>query len=75
MLCQLEIKKERKKSVNKHGKSGKRYCNTIKLIVYWRFLVEIYNRKKIGESVLFIQLNNYHPNIKLDIELNPSKFI
>ena len=75
MLCQLEIKKERNKSVNKHGKNGKRYCNTIKLIVYWRFLVEIYNRKKIGESVLFIQLNNYHPNIKLDIELNPSKFI
>ena len=32
-------------------------------------------KKKIGYNVLFNRLNNNHPNIKLTIELNPSKFL
>ena len=29
----------------------------------------------MGDNVLFDRLNNYHPNIKLTIEVNPSKFL
>ena len=38
-------------------------------------MYEIYSKKKIGYNVLFNRLNNNHPNIKLTIELNPSKFL
>ena len=34
-----------------------------------------YSRWKLGDNVLFDRLNNYHPNIKLTIEVNPSKFL
>ena len=30
---------------------------------------------KIGDNVLFNQLKNYHPNIKLTTRLNPSKYL
>ena len=46
-----------------------------KPIFYHRFVGGIYSRQRLGESVLFYQLNNYHPNIKLTIEVNPSKFL
>ena len=36
---------------------------------------DIYNRRKIGDNVLFKRLKNYHLNIKLTKELNSSKFI
>ena len=38
-------------------------------------MYEIYSKRKIGHNVLFNRLNNYYPNIKLTIELNPSKFL
>ena len=38
-------------------------------------MYEIYSKRKIGYNVLFNRLNNYYPNIKLTIELNPSKFL
>ena len=38
------------------------------------FLVTM-SRRKLGDNVLFDQLNSYHPNIKLTIEVNPSKFL
>ena len=38
-------------------------------------MYEIFSKKKIGYNVLFNRLNNNHPNIKLTIELNPSKFL
>ena len=37
------------------------------------YIDDIYSRPKLGDSVLFEQLNNYHSNIKLAIEVNPSK--
>ena len=46
-----------------------------KHIFYHRFVDDIYSRWKLGDNLLFDQLNNYHPNIKLTIELNPSKFL
>ena len=46
-----------------------------KPIFYLRFVDEIYSRQKLGDNVLFNQLNNYHPNIKLTIQINPSKFL
>ena len=46
-------------------------CNTF----YQRFADDIYSIKKIGDNALFYRLNNYHPNIKLAIELNPRKFL
>ena len=46
-----------------------------KPIFYWRFLDDIYSRRKLGDNVLFNQLNSYHPNIKLTIEVNTSKFL
>ena len=42
---------------------------------YHIFLDDIYSRRKLGDNVLFDLLNNYHPNIKLTIEVNPSKFL
>ena len=30
---------------------------------------------KIGSNIFFNQLNNYHPNIKVTIKLNPSKYL
>ena len=42
---------------------------------YRRFVDDIYSRQKLGDNVLFDPLNNYHPNIKLTIEVNPSKFL
>ena len=45
-----------------------------KPIFYHRFVDDIYTRRKLGDNVLFDQFNSYHPNIKLTIEVNPSKF-
>ena len=44
-----------------------------KPIFYRRFVGEIYSRQKLEDNVLFDWLNNYHPNIELTIEVNPSK--
>ena len=46
-----------------------------KSIFYCRFLDDIYSRQKLGNSILFDQLNSYHPNIKLNTEVNPSKYL
>ena len=46
-----------------------------KLVFYQKFVDDIYNRHKLGDNVLFHQLNNYDPNIKFTIELNPNKFL
>ena len=46
-----------------------------KPVFYCRFGDNIYCRWKLGNNVLFELLNNYHPNIKLTIEVNPSKFL
>ena len=46
-----------------------------KPIFYRRFVDDIYSRRKLGDNVLFDRLNSYHPNIKLTIEVNPSKFL
>ena len=46
-----------------------------KPIFYPRFVDDIYSRQKLGDNVLFDRLNNYHPNIKFTIEVNPSKFL
>ena len=46
-----------------------------KPIFYRRFVDDIYSRRKLGDNVLFDQLNSYHPNIELTIEVNPSKFL
>ena len=43
-------------------------------IFYRRFVDDIYSRRKLGDSVLFDRLSNYHSNIKLNIEVNPSRF-
>ena len=46
-----------------------------KPIFYHRFVDDIYSRRKLGDKILFDRLNSYHPNIKLTIEVNPSKFL
>ena len=46
-----------------------------KAIFCCRFVDDTYSRQKLGDSVLFDRLNSYHPNIKLTIEVNPSKFL
>ena len=40
-----------------------------------RFVEDMYSRQELGDNVLFDRLNSYHPNIKLTIEVNPSKFL
>ena len=46
-----------------------------KPIFYHRFVDDIYSRRKLGDNVLFEQLNSYHQNIKLTIEVNPSTLL
>ena len=47
----------------------------LKPIFYKRF-EDIYNRRKKGiHDMLHERLHNYHPNIKLTIEINPNKFL
>ena len=46
-----------------------------KPIFCWRFVDDIYRRRKLGDNVLFDQSNSCHPNIKLTIEVNPSKSV
>ena len=48
----------------------------LKPILYRRFLVDIINRRKknVPDELLF-KLNNYHRNIKLTIEISPTKFL
>jgi len=43
---------------------------------YRRYVDDIYNRrKKNTEDILFKELNSYHPNINLTVEINPTKFL
>ena len=43
---------------------------------YKRFVDDIYSKRNNSqEDVLFKALNNFHPNIKLIIEVNPVKFL
>ena len=46
-----------------------------KRIFYRRFVDNIYSRQKLGDNASVDQLNNYDPNIKLTIEVNPSTFL
>ena len=46
-----------------------------KPIFYRRFVDDIYSRRKLGDNVFFDRLNSYHQNIKLTIEVNPSKVL
>ena len=46
-----------------------------KPIFYSRFVDDIYSRRKLGDNVLFDRLNSYHPNIRLTVEVNPSRFL
>ena len=45
-------------------------------VFYKRYVDDIINRrKKHEEDLLFKKLNDYHPKIKLTVEINPSKFL
>ena len=46
-----------------------------KPIFYRRFVDDICSWRKLGNSDLFDGLKYYHPNIKLTIEVSPSKFL
>ena len=46
-----------------------------KAIFYHRFVDDIYSRWKLGDIVLLDRLSSNHRNIKLIIEVNPSKFL
>ena len=46
-----------------------------KPIFYHTFVDSIYSRPKLGDNVLFDRLNDYHSNIKLTIQVNPSRFL
>ena len=48
----------------------------LKPLFYSRYVEDIYNRRKKDEfDKVFHALNNYHENVKLTIEINPSKFL
>ena len=46
-----------------------------KPIFYRRLVDDMYSRPKLGDNVLLDRLNNYRSNIKLTIEVNPSKIL
>ena len=44
--------------------------------LYKRYVDDIYSKRiKNQPDKLFEKLNNYHPNIKLTIDVNPSKYL
>ena len=48
----------------------------LKPLFYKRYVDDIYSRcKKNCTDQLYHELNNYHPNINLTIEINPKKFL
>ena len=48
----------------------------LKPLFYSRYVGDIYNRHRKDEfDEVFHALNNYHENIKLTIEISPSKFL
>ena len=48
----------------------------LKPLFHNRYVNNIYNRRKKDEfDKVFHALNNYHENIKLTIEISPSKFL
>ena len=57
-----------------YGQNGNDVVIPSKPIFYRRFVDNFYSRQKLGDTVLFDRSNNYS-NIKLVIELNPSKFL
>ena len=47
-----------------------------KSLFYRRYVDDIYNRRrKFKHDELFEKLNNYHPRIKLTIEVSPAKLL
>ena len=46
-----------------------------KPIFYHRSVHDIYSITELGDNAFHDQLNNYHPNIKLTIEVNSTKFL
>ena len=48
----------------------------LKPLFYKRYLDDIYSRRKKNcTDQLYHELNKYHPNINLTIEINPKKFL
>ena len=50
--------------------------NPIVPVFYERYVDDVYTRRKKGsEDQLFLAMNNYHTNIKLTVEENPTHFL
>ena len=48
----------------------------LKPLFYKRYVDDIYSRRKKNcADLLYHELNNYHPNINLTIEINPKNFL
>ena len=48
----------------------------LKPLFYKRYVDDIYSRRKKNcADLLYHELNNYHPNINLTIEIDPKKFL
>ena len=61
---------------NLYGKLEKDIVVPLKLKFYRRYVDDMVNSRKINTNdILLEQLNNYHPKIKIAIELNPKKFL
>ena len=58
------------------SQNGKYIIIPLKPIYYKRYVDDIKNRRKeLEEDLSFKKDNNYHPKIKLTIEINPPKFL
>ena len=57
-------------------RTEKNIVTPLKPIFYKRCVDDIHNRRKNSiHDDLYERLNNYHPNIKLTIQINPNKFL
>ena len=57
-------------------RNEKNIVTPLKSIFCKRFVDDIYTKRKKGiHDKLYESINNYHPNIKLTIEINPNKFL
>ena len=55
---------------------GNKVVTALEPKLYWRIVEDIFNLpREYTEDILFKRRNNYHQNIKLTIEIGPTKFM
>ena len=74
--CTVETKRQRIKISCFMNNMEQKVVKPIKPLFYKRYVDDTYRRRRKDKpDEMFEALNNFHPNIKLTIEKNPTKFL